>query len=83
MVLVKDDKVYINRGAREGVAVGQTFVVGDVEVIRDPDTGEMLDEDMTEVCRLQVSEVKEKLSICSVTGGDAAAVEKGMKVHLN
>ena len=62
-VLVKGDKVYLNRGSREGVSVGQTFMVGDVEVLRDPDTGEVLDESMTEVARLRVSEVKEKLSI--------------------
>ena len=47
VVPFKGDKVYINRGAREGVSVGQTFTVGDVEVLRDPDTGEVLDESMT------------------------------------
>jgi hypothetical protein len=56
--------------------------VGDVEVIRDPDTGEILDESMTEVARLQVSEVKEKLSIAKVTWGQASAVAKGMTIHL-
>jgi len=81
VVMVKGDKVYINRGTREGVAVGQTFRIGDVEVIRDPDTGEILDEDMTEICQITVSQAKEKLSICEVTSGDAAGVEKGMKVH--
>jgi len=82
VVMVKDGKVYVNRGSREGVAPGQAFVVGSVEVLRDPDTGEVLDEDMTEVARLQVSEVKEKLSICTVTSGNAAAVDKGMSIHL-
>jgi curli biogenesis system outer membrane secretion channel CsgG len=82
VVMTKDDKVYINRGSREGVAVGQTFTVGEVEVIRDPDTGEVLDEDMTEIAALQVTEVKEKLSICSVTSGDAGTVAKGMTIHL-
>ena len=81
VVMVKGDKVYINRGTREGVSVGQTFRIGEVEVIRDPDTGEILDEDMTEICQITVSQAKEKLSICQVTSGDAAAVEKGMKVH--
>jgi curli biogenesis system outer membrane secretion channel CsgG len=81
VVMVKDDKVYINRGSREGVSVGQTFRIGDVEVIRDPDTGEILDEDMTEICQITVSQAKEKISICDVTSGDAAGVEKGMKVH--
>jgi hypothetical protein len=82
VVLVKGDKVYINRGEREGVAVGQQFTVGDVEVIRDPDTGEILDEDMTVLATLNVDSVKEKLSICSVSAGDATAIEKGMTVHL-
>jgi curli biogenesis system outer membrane secretion channel CsgG len=82
VVLTKGDKVYINRGSREGVSVGQTFMVGDVEVIRDPDTGEILDESMTEVARLEVSEVKEKLSIANVTWGQASAVTKGMTIHL-
>ncbi len=82
VVMTKDDKVYVNRGSREGVAVGQTFTVGEVEVLRDPDTGEVLDEDMTEIAALQVTEVKEKLSICSVTSGDAGAVAKGMTIHL-
>ena len=83
VVLVKDGKVYINRGSREGVSSGQTFAVGEVEVIRDPDTGEVLDEDMTKLARLQASDIKEKLTICTVIDGDASAVEKGMAVHLD
>lgn len=82
VVLVKGDKVYVNRGTREGVVVGQSFMVGDLEVLRDPDTGEVLDETLTEVARLRVSEVKEKLSIADVTAGDASAVAKGMTVLL-
>jgi curli biogenesis system outer membrane secretion channel CsgG len=82
VVMNKDGTIYVNRGEREGVTVGQRFTVGDVEVIRDPDTGEVLDEDMTEIASLEVTKVKEKLSFCTVTSGDAAAVEKGMAVHL-
>jgi curli biogenesis system outer membrane secretion channel CsgG len=82
VVMVKGDKVYVNRGTREGIEVGQEFTVGEVEVLRDPDTGEVLDESMTEVARLSVSQVKEKLSICDVTSGDATAVAKGMTIHL-
>ena len=81
VVLVKDGQVYVNRGSREGVSPGETFTVGDVEVLRDPDTGEVLDESMTEIARLKVSQVKEKLSICDVTSGDASAVGKGMTIH--
>jgi len=81
VVLVKGSKVYVNRGTREGVQAGQEFVIGDVEVIRDPDTGEVLDEDMTEIARIVADEVKEKLSICSVKSGDSGVVQKGMTVH--
>lgn len=81
VVLVKEGKIYINRGSREGVTVGQTFTVGEVEVIRDPDTGEVLDESMTEMARISVDQVKEKLSIASVTSGNAASVMKGMTIH--
>lgn len=76
-------KVYINRGSREGVSVGDSFVVGDSEIIRDPDTGEVLDESLKEVARLQVAEVKEKLSICTVSSGKSASIRKGMAVHAH
>ncbi len=81
VVLVKGDKIYINRGSREGVTVGQNFVVGEVEVLRDPDTGEILDESMTEIAGLSVSQVKEKISIATVTSGSASALKKGMTIH--
>ncbi len=81
VVLVKGDQVYLNRGAREGVSVGQTFTVGEVEVLRDPDTGEILDESMTETARLSVDQVKEKLSIARVISGNAASISKGMTIH--
>jgi curli biogenesis system outer membrane secretion channel CsgG len=82
VALVKRGKVYVNRGDREGVHRGQEFVVGTADVIRDPDTGEVLDESINEVARLRADVVKEKLSICSVTSGSASAVERGMAVHV-
>ena len=81
VVMVKNGQVYLNRGTREGVTVGQNFMVGEVEVLRDPDTGEVLDESMTEIARLTVSQVKEKLSIAEVTSGDIAAISRGMTIH--
>ncbi len=80
VVMVKDGKVYINRGSREGVSMGQTFIIGTREVIRDPDTGEVLDESVTELARIRVDTLREKLSICSVVSGSAGAVRKGMGV---
>ncbi|MEN8163238.1 MAG: CsgG/HfaB family protein [Acidobacteriota bacterium] len=82
VVMNKSGTIYVNRGEREGVGVGQQFIVGDVEVIRDPDTGEILDEDMTTIATLEVTKVKEKLSYCNVVSGDAASVEKGMTIHI-
>ena len=80
VVLVKGGQVYVNRGTREGVAVGQTFTVGEVEVLRDPGTGEVLDSSMNEIARLTVSQVKEKLSIADVTSGNASAIVNGMTI---
>jgi curli biogenesis system outer membrane secretion channel CsgG len=80
VVVVRDGQVYINRGTREGVAVGQQFVVGTLEVIRDPGTGEVLDESVVETARLEAVTVREKLSICKVVSGDGAAIEVGQGV---
>jgi len=41
-----------------------------------------LDELLTEIARLRVETVKEKVSVCSVTSGDASAVEEGMRIVL-
>lgn len=75
--LVKTDKLIINRGTREGVAVGMKFDVGKVEEIVDEDTGEVLDSELTKIGTVTVTEVKEK--ICYTTALEGA--EKGMAVH--
>ncbi len=82
VVLAKAGKVFINRGEREGVQPGQEFIVGKAEVLRDPDTGEVLDEEVKKVATIQVNRVKEKIAICSVISGDASAIHRGMTVHL-
>ncbi len=79
VVLVKDGKVTINRGSREGVSEGQAFVVGAVEETTDPDTGEVLDRSVNEIATLTVASVKEKIAICDATTG-ADKIEKGMSV---
>ena len=75
--LVKPDKLIINRGSREGVAVGMKFDVGKVEEIVDDDTGEVLDSEMTKVGTVVVTEVKEKIAYTTPLEG----AEKGMGVH--
>ena len=78
IILAKGGKVYINRGEREGVTVGQAFNVGKVEVLRDPDTGEVLDQTVEKAGAIEVITVKEKISICKVTSG--SNIKKGMTV---
>ena len=63
VVMVKDNKIYINRGSREGVSSGQTFIVGKTESLRDPDTGELLDSSMEKAGTIVIESVKEKVSI--------------------
>jgi len=82
VVDIQDGSVIINRGSREGISAGQTFVVGDAKILRDPDTGEVLDHSVKEVARLQVRQVRERISICSVSSGSAGQVRKGMAVNL-
>jgi curli biogenesis system outer membrane secretion channel CsgG len=78
VILVKGSKVYINRGTREGVSVGQTFDVGEATVLRDPDTGEVLDQSMESVGTIRAAKVKEKIAICDVVTG--SGISKGMTV---
>ena len=78
VVMVKGDKVIINRGNREGVTVGREFKVGAVDVLVDPDTGEVLDSEMTEVGTIKVTKTKEKISYCAPVSG--SGMQKGMSV---
>ncbi len=79
MMVKGADKIIINRGEREGVAVGRTFKVGEVEELVDPDTGEVLDSEMTAVGTIKVTSVKEKIAYAkAITGGDQ--IQKGMTI---
>jgi len=80
VILVKGNKAYINRGEREGVTVGQTFDVGVAVVLRDPDTGEVLDQSLESVGTIRVVKVKSKIAICEIIKG--SGVRKGMAVGL-
>ena len=81
ILVAKDGKVYINRGAREGVTRGQTFTVGTAERLRDPNSGEVLDVTMEKVGTIVVEQVRDKISIGRATEG-AANIQKGMSVLL-
>jgi curli biogenesis system outer membrane secretion channel CsgG len=78
IIMAKGDRVYINRGTREGVSVGQSFQVGKVEVLRDPKTGELLDQTIEKAGMIEIISVKEKVSIGKVTRG--VGIVNGMTV---
>jgi curli biogenesis system outer membrane secretion channel CsgG len=78
VIRVKGKKVFINRGTREGVVKGQVFDVGQADILRDPDTGEILDQSMEKLATIEVVKVKKKISICKINQG--SGVEKGMTV---
>ena len=76
VALAKADKLIINRGTREGVAVGMKFDIGKVDEVVDDDTGEVLDRDMKKLGTVTVTEVKEKVAYTTPLAG----AEKGMGV---
>ena len=80
VILTKSGKIYINRGSREGVASGQTFDVGVAEVLRDPDTGEVLDTSLDRVGTIRAVTVKKKITVCQVVRG--SGIKKGMTVLM-
>lgn len=82
VIMVRDGKVYINRGQREGLNPGQVLVVGRTEVIRDPSTGEVLDQSITEIARITTANVKEKISICDIVSGDLDSIESGLSIAI-
>ena len=55
---------------------GQVFRVGSSEILRDPGTGEVLDNSFAEMGKIRVDLVKEKISICTIVSGNG--IEKGM-----
>ena len=77
VALAKPDRLIVNRGARDGVAVGMRFDVGKVEEVVDEDTGEVIDSSMAKLGTVSVTEVKEKVSYTTPLAG----AEKGMGVH--
>ncbi len=68
--------IYINLGSEHGISVGDTLgVYRQGEVIRDPDTGEVLGADEQQVGTIRVTAVKgAKYSECQVVQGSGFAV---------
>lgn len=73
IVSVKGDTAQINRGKRDGVEIGEEFTVGVLDEVRDPDTGELLDQTVQETGKIKVISVKDKISTCKITQGTGIA----------
>jgi curli biogenesis system outer membrane secretion channel CsgG len=84
VVLAEPGKIYINAGERNGIQVGDTFVVYHRgEELRDPDTGELLDYQEEKLGTISVVTVKEKLSICTEDElKEGAQIQKGDVLKL-
>ena len=80
--VTNNGQVIINRGSQYGVEVDQEMVVRtEGELLIDPDTGEVLDEEEGEVVgKLRVAKVKEKVAYCDLLEGDTP--EKGAVVQV-
>jgi curli biogenesis system outer membrane secretion channel CsgG len=79
LLMAKPNKFIINRGKRDGVTIGKVFNVGEVEELIDPDTGELLDSEMTVVGTIKVTKVKNKIAYAKALSGEKA-MHKGMSV---
>lgn len=62
-----DSKVILNIGAKDGVKEGMVFkVLHIIAEIKDPETGEIIDEISEAIAEVKVVEVKEKSATCSI-----------------
>jgi curli biogenesis system outer membrane secretion channel CsgG len=81
VIKVDKERVIVNRGSREGVSSGDEFIVGESEILRDPDTGEVLDEIVKERARVKVVQVGDKTAVCSVVSGNIGQIVERMTVR--
>lgn len=81
VVKVDKESVIVNRGSREGVTAGDEFIVGESEVLRDPDNGDVLDEIVRERARLRVDKVNERTAVCSVIDGTIGQIVERMGIQ--
>ncbi|NLY89955.1 MAG: hypothetical protein GX085_10155 [Firmicutes bacterium] len=62
-----DTRVILNVGVNDGVKVGMVFnVLHIIDEVRDPETGEIIDEISETIAEIKVTEVKERSATCSI-----------------
>jgi curli biogenesis system outer membrane secretion channel CsgG len=67
VAFVGENKIVLNIGSGDGVTTGMTFIVNHLlNLIKDPNTGEVIDEETEAVAEISVTEVKDKSTTCTV-----------------
>ena len=67
VAFIGGNKVILNIGSGDRVSSGMVFVINHLlEVIKDPNTGEVIDEQTEAVAEIVVTEVKEKSTTCTI-----------------
>ncbi|HZG53224.1 MAG TPA: CsgG/HfaB family protein [Pyrinomonadaceae bacterium] len=69
IVKLEGNVATINIGKLQGTVVGSTFAVVREEITTDPDTKEVLDRKETEIGRIKITEVRDGVSLGSLTPG--------------
>jgi len=83
VVRVDQMGIIVNRGQREGVATGDEFIVGEPDIVRDPDTGEIIDELIRERARIKVVQVSDRTAICTLVNGDVGQIVERMAIKYS
>jgi curli biogenesis system outer membrane secretion channel CsgG len=83
IVRVDKGKITINRGSREGVTAEDEFIAGESEILRDPDTGEFLEEVLNERARIKVVQLNDRTAVCTVVNGEPGHIVTGMAIQYS
>ncbi|EKD28595.1 MAG: hypothetical protein ACD_79C00265G0001 [uncultured bacterium] len=81
---VENGQVYINCGTRNNINIGDQFKIFKLgEAFTDPDTGESLGSEESEIGSIRVVKTQEKFSICSAVSGQAEQFAKDNVIRWN
>jgi curli biogenesis system outer membrane secretion channel CsgG len=82
VAFVSGNSLTINAGSAQGVAVGDQFQISHIlNEVKDPSTGEVIDLATKPVGTMQITQVKDKVSIGTFTGSPAAQIGDVAEKH--
>ena len=84
LIVVQDvdgDEITLSAGRDSGVHEGQTFAIFRKNISRDnPNTGEVLDQDVAYMAMIRVTSVKKSVAFCEIVEGDPHMIAHGDRV---